>query len=96
MLARNLDMRNKITLILLLLSVCTVPVNAHLWGNFSGNNYSRINIEKNQIRLRCVLDMAEIPVFQESQQIDTDKNNALSNEEPVHTLKNSPRNTPQI
>ena len=50
-------------------------------GNFSVNNFSRIEIEKNQIRLRTVLDMAEIPTFQESQEIDTDKNGTLSNEE---------------
>ncbi|HEX9961449.1 MAG TPA: hypothetical protein VGB00_10985, partial [Pyrinomonadaceae bacterium] len=35
----------------------------------------------NQLRLRCVLDMAEIAAFQESQQIDADKNKVLSSEE---------------
>lgn len=56
-------------------------MNAHPLGNFSVNNYSRIEIEKNRIRLRSILDMAEIPTFQESQQIDADKNEALSSEE---------------
>ena len=46
-------------------------------GNFSVNNFSRIEIEKNQIRLRSVLDMAEIPTFQESQTIDQNQNTRL-------------------
>lgn len=74
-------MWNKITRLFLFLFAFTVSVGAHPLGNFSVNNYSRIDVEKNQIRLRCVLDMAEIPAFQESQQIDTDKNGALSDEE---------------
>lgn len=74
-------MWNKIIWFFLFLFAFAVLVNAHPLGNFSINNYSRIEIEKNQIRVRCVLDMAEIPTFQESQQIDTDKNNTLSNDE---------------
>lgn len=71
-------MRNKITLILLFLFAFTALTSAHPLNNFSVNNFSRLEIEKNQIRLRCVLDMAEIPTFQESQQIDKDKNGVLS------------------
>jgi ABC-type nickel/cobalt efflux system permease component RcnA len=74
-------MWNKITLILLLLLVSAVSLNAHPLGNFTVSNYSRVEIEKNQIQLRCVLDMAEIAAFQESQQIDADKNKVLSDEE---------------
>lgn len=75
-------MWNKTASILLFLFVFAVSRGAaHPLGNFTVNNYSQIQIEKNQIRLRCVLDMAEIPTFQESQQIDADKNNALSDEE---------------
>jgi len=74
-------MWNKITLILLSLFAFAVSLNAHPLGNFTISNYSRIEIEKNQIHLRCVLDMAEIAAFQESQQIDADKNKVLSNEE---------------
>ena len=79
--ARKPNMWNKTTLILLFLFAFAVSVNAHPLGNFTVSNYSRIEIEKNQIRLRCVLDMAEIAAFQESQQIDADKNKVLSNEE---------------
>ena len=68
MLARNSNMRNKVTLIFLFLFTFAVSLDAHPLGNFSVNNYLRTNIEKNHIHLRCVLDMAEIPAFQESQQ----------------------------
>ena len=77
----NSNMWNKITLIFLFLFAFAVSLNAHPLGNFTVSNYSRIGIEKNQIHLRCILDMAEIAAFQESQQIDADKNKVLSNEE---------------
>jgi len=78
---RNLNLHHKTTLILLCILAFAAAISAHPLGNFSVNHYSRIDIEKNQIRLRCVADFAEIPTFQESQQIDTDKNNQLSDEE---------------
>jgi len=87
MLARSLNIRSKITLTILLLSAYSMPVNAHPAGNFSVNNYSRINAEKTQIYLRCVADMAEISAVKESQQIDAGKNNVFSNEEPSANLE---------
>ena len=51
---------------------------AHPLGNFSINHYSRIEIEKTQIQIRAVLDMAEIPTFQESRTIDADGDGSLS------------------
>jgi ABC-type nickel/cobalt efflux system permease component RcnA len=54
---------------------------AHPLGNFSVNQYSRLEIEKSRIKIRQVLDMAEIPTFQEQANIDTDKNGSLSQEE---------------
>ncbi len=54
---------------------------AHPLGNFSINQYSHIEVEKSQIKLHSVLDVAEIPTFQQSQNIDTDKNGSLSEEE---------------
>ena len=74
-------MRNKIVLIVSLFFAFTIAVSAHPLGNFTINNYSRIEVETNRIRLHCVLEMAEISTFQESQQIDGDKNGALSTEE---------------
>jgi nickel/cobalt transporter (NicO) family protein len=41
--------------------------NAHPMGNFSINHYTRISADKNAIEIRYLLDMAEIPTFQEIQ-----------------------------
>lgn len=54
---------------------------AHPLSDFSVNHYSRLEIEQSKVKLRAVLDMAEIPTFQESNVIDSDKNGALSGEE---------------
>lgn len=54
---------------------------AHPLGNFSVNHYTRIEVEKSKVKLRAVLDMAEIPTFQESRLIDTNKDGSLSGSE---------------
>ncbi len=59
----------------------TFSAAAHPLGNFSVNQYSRLEIEKSKIKLRAVLDMAEIPTFQESAAIDANKDGALSEAE---------------
>jgi nickel/cobalt exporter len=74
-------MSAKITSILFLLCVFAAAAAAHPLGNFSVNNFARIEVEENQISLQCVLDMAEIPTFQESQKIDVNKNGTLEKEE---------------
>lgn len=61
--------------------VFAILATAHPLGNFSLNQFSQIEIEKSQVKLRAVLDVAEIPTFQQSQNIDTDKNGALSQDE---------------
>ncbi len=71
----------RLGLIFSLLIIALLPAFAHPLGNFTVNNFSKIEVENEKIRLRCVLDMAEIPTFQESQQIDTDKNGELSQDE---------------
>ena len=64
----------------LILAFADIAV-AHPLGNFSINQYSRLEIGRSQIKLREVLDMAEIPTFQESALIDTDHDGKLSPEE---------------
>jgi nickel/cobalt transporter (NicO) family protein len=54
---------------------------AHPLGNFSINQYSRIEVGKSELRIRQVIDMAEIPTFQETPAIDTDKDGKLSQAE---------------
>lgn len=58
-----------------------VSLSAHPLGNFSINQYSRLEIEKSQIKIRQILDMAEIPTFQLQSEIDTDKNGVMSEAE---------------
>ncbi len=75
-------MRKKIYLFTALLIFVFVGLaTAHPLGNFTINHYSRIEVEKSDIRIRAVLDIAEIPTFQESQKIDTNKDGNLSEEE---------------
>ncbi|HUR98042.1 MAG TPA: hypothetical protein VMZ26_08270 [Pyrinomonadaceae bacterium] len=69
-------------IILIACSIASVStVLAHPLGNFSVNQYSRLEVGKSEIKIRQVLDLAEIPTFQESPMIDTDKDGAVSQAE---------------
>jgi nickel/cobalt exporter len=50
---------------------------AHPLGNFTINRYSRIELSPSGIHLRYVVDMAEIPTFQEHAAIDQDGNGRI-------------------
>ena len=54
---------------------------AHPLGNFTINRYARIELAEGEVRVRYVLDMAEIPTFQEMDAIDQDKNGVVSDAE---------------
>jgi ABC-type nickel/cobalt efflux system permease component RcnA len=56
-------------LLLSILLVCSspLPVFAHPLGNFTINHFTRVEIGSEQIKLRYVIDMAEIPTLQELQ-----------------------------
>src|ERR1700723_1911883 len=43
---------------------------SHPMGNFSVNHYSKIKIGQQSIEIQYLIDMAEIPTFQESRQFD--------------------------
>lgn len=43
---------------------------AHPMGNFSINHYAKIRIERTTIEIRYLIDMAEIPTFQDMRQFD--------------------------
>ncbi len=59
---------------LLLLSLLAVSLLAgprsfaHPMGNFSVNHYSKISLERDGIRISYIIDLAEIPTYQELQQ----------------------------
>lgn len=73
--------RNPIFFAVILVFACLASASAHPLGNFSVNQYSRLEVAKSAIRIRQVLDLAEIPAFQEFSAIDTDKNGSISDEE---------------
>src|SRR5687767_6547163 len=54
------------------------PAQAHPLGNFTINRYTRLDLYSDGVRIRYVLDMAEIPAFQELPQIDTDGDGDLA------------------
>lgn len=57
------------------------PAAAHPLGNFSINRYSRLEAGAKEISIFYVLDLAEIPTFQEWTRLDTDGNDLISEEE---------------
>jgi ABC-type nickel/cobalt efflux system permease component RcnA len=54
---------------------------AHPLGNFTVNRYSRLEIYEDQVRLRYVLDMAEIPTFQEMSRLDLNRDGQVDDAE---------------
>jgi nickel/cobalt exporter len=56
---------------------------AHPLGNFTVNHYSRIELYGDRVRVRYVIDMAEIPAFQAMSGIDLDKDGRVSADENV-------------
>jgi high-affinity nickel-transport protein len=50
-----------------LMMVCAVSCLAHPMGNFSINHYSGIHIDRDAIEVRYIIDIAEIPTYQEIQ-----------------------------
>ncbi|HEX5014838.1 MAG TPA: hypothetical protein VFV72_11850 [Candidatus Limnocylindrales bacterium] len=57
------------------------PVEAHPLGNFTINHYAGITVAPSEIRLDVVIDLAEIPTFQERQHMDTDGDGTVSDAE---------------
>src|SRR5262249_51022649 len=54
---------------------------AHPLGNFTINHFTRIEISHDRLKLHGVIDMAEIPTFQEVPKIDTNGDGKASTEE---------------
>ncbi len=57
------------------------PADAHPLGNFTVNRYSKLELYSDAVRIRYVLDMAEIPTYQEMGLIDTDGDGQASDDE---------------
>jgi ABC-type nickel/cobalt efflux system permease component RcnA len=60
-----------------------VSVAAHPLGNFTINHYAALTIAPDRIDLDVVIDMAEIPAFQERQEMDADGDGSVADDEGV-------------
>jgi len=54
---------------------------AHPLGNFTVNRYAALRVEARVLSVRYVVDMAEIPAYQEIAAIDGNRNGVLDPEE---------------
>ena len=81
----SLARRFRICLTLLLLLGLSHTALAHPMGNFSVNHYSKITVASNGIRVRYLIDLAEIPTFQELQQANISTTALDPNSEAVTT-----------
>ena len=63
------------------LLVPAVAASAHPLGNFTVNRYAGLRIGPDRIQIHYVVDMAEIPTFQERRVIDSNRDGVLSGTE---------------
>ena len=57
------------------------PAAAHPLGNFTVNRYSGIDLAPGSVRITYVVDMAEIPTYQETANIDTNGDGTITDAE---------------
>ena len=76
------------TLLAILLIFARPPARAaaHPLGNFTVNQYSRLEVGRDSIQVRYIVDMAEIPAFQERQTIDVDGDGQIADAEQAAYL----------
>lgn len=67
---RGRQRRARTILLLFVLLLSCAPSFAHPMGNFSINHYSRVTIKQGSVEVLYLIDMAEIPTFQETRQFD--------------------------
>jgi len=58
---------------ILLIALCRAAI-GHPMGNFSVNHYSKITLQGDRIRVHYLIDLAEIPAYQELQQANLQPN----------------------
>lgn len=84
-------MRKLVSLFLaiVLFGATAIAALAHPLGNFTINHYARLEMSPHQIRIRYVLDYAEIPTFQEKQNMDPNGDAQISDAERAAYLASS-------
>jgi ABC-type nickel/cobalt efflux system permease component RcnA len=87
--SKKFTLKSKIIgLALLALAVFALPATAlaHPLGNFTVNHYSRLEVGAAGVNIFFVLDMAEIPTFQEKDLIDLNQDGQISPAEQAQYL----------
>jgi nickel/cobalt exporter len=75
-----------LVLAVVVLSLLPSEAEAHPLGNFTINHYSRLEFADGQTRITYVLDLAEIPTFQQKRLLDTNADGDLSEAEAAAYL----------
>ncbi len=77
-----------VAFLLALVALIALPLiaAAHPLGNFTVNRYSRLEVGATGVKLYYVLDMAEIPTFQEKEAIDLNRDGQISEQERLAYL----------
>ncbi|MEH2199576.1 nickel/cobalt transporter [Nostoc sp.] len=71
---------------IVIIAICLfwmLPADAHPLGNFTINHYAGVQVATDGVGIDYVLDMAEIPAFQEINHLDTNRDRKA---EPVETV----------
>jgi ABC-type nickel/cobalt efflux system permease component RcnA len=84
-----MNFRLRPVLIALSPALLALTVLAHPLGQFTINHYVRIESAPDRVKLRYVVDLAEIAAFQELQAADTDSSGSLSEAESQAYLERS-------
>ena len=71
-----------LTMIMLISSLVS-PASAHPLGQYTINHFARIESGLDRVRIRYVVDLAELATFQELQSADVDSSGSLSDAERV-------------
>jgi ABC-type nickel/cobalt efflux system permease component RcnA len=92
-------MLKKVTLFLFSLTIIIFFISSsgfsHPLGNFSINRYSRLEPGADYLFIFYVVDMAEIPTFQEKSSIDTDEDGRIHDRESANYLARKATELPQ-
>jgi nickel/cobalt transporter (NicO) family protein len=84
------------TVLAIVLVMCLAGrAEAHPLGNFTVNQFSRIAVGREDVRIHYVIDMAEIPALQTIQQIDVNGDRQVGADEELTYLDTQIRELPQ-
>ncbi len=72
-----------IILVLLTMHVVVPSAAAHPLGNFTINHHAGLNVRRDAVVLTYILDMAEIPAFQEISDLDVNRDGIAESDETV-------------